>query len=243
LLTSAFTPEGDPRGTQKHTAKVVLRAGSDGLASYEVLARIDLPAGRYQLRLAAHNTTAAKDGSVFVDVIVPDFSNIPFSATQVMLNASPGRVAAPKDLFSPLLPLVPTAERAFGKTDKVTAFMRLYQSGQKPIEKVAVSYRIRDEHDQIVANDAQTISADQFPAVGQDAIAGLPPIQAVPRPVLTNTPTPTPTGDKFANLSLRTADVKYQIPMSKLSPGPHLLTIEAALGATTIRRDVRFEVR
>jgi len=56
-------------------------------------------------------------------------------------------------------------------------------------------------------------------------------------------PTPTPTGDKFANLALRSADVKYAIPMAKLSPGPHLLTIEATLGATTIRRDVRFEIK
>src|SRR6185369_13874315 len=109
LLTSAFTPEGDPKGAQKHTARVVLRAGSNGEAAYEVLAKIDLPAGRYQLRLAAHNSTADKDGSVFVDVTVPDYSNIPFSASPVVLSAKPGHVSAPAGLFSPLLPLVPTA--------------------------------------------------------------------------------------------------------------------------------------
>jgi VWFA-related protein len=245
LLTSAFTPEGDARGAQRHTAKVTLRAGSDGLASYEVLARIDLPPGRYQLRLAAHNSTEGKDGSVFVDLTVPDFSNIPFSATQVVLNASPGRVAAPKDLFSPLLPFVPTAERSFAKTDKVTAFLRLYQSGQKPIERVTLVTRIRDKSDQVLVNETQTIAADQFPAAGRDVVTPLPMAQPTPRPGpgLTKTPTPTPTDDKFANLSLRTADVKYQIPMAKLSPGPHLLTIEATLGATTIRRDVRFEIK
>ena len=68
LLTSAFTPEGDARGAQRHEAKVQIRAGADGDAAYEVLARIDLPAGRYQLRLAAHSSSAGKDGSVFVDV-------------------------------------------------------------------------------------------------------------------------------------------------------------------------------
>jgi hypothetical protein len=42
---------------------------------------------------------------------------------------------------------------------------------------------------------------------------------------------------------LRTADVNYAIPFQKLTLGPHLLTFEATLGATTIRRDIRFEVK
>jgi hypothetical protein len=43
-------------------------------------------------------------------------------------------------------------------------------------------------------------------------------------------------------MSLRSADVKYLIPMAKLSPGLHLLTIEATAGSVTIRRDVRFTI-
>jgi hypothetical protein len=242
LLTSAFTPEGDPKGAQKHTARVGLRAGSNGNASYEVLAKIDLPPGRYQLRLAAHSSSAAKDGSVFVDVTVPDYSNIPFSASPVVLSAKPGRVSAPKDLFSALLPLTPTAERTFAADDAVTAFMRVYQSGQKPIEKVTVTTKIQDVAGQIVANDTQIIAADKFRAAGQDSITPLP-IAGAPRSPVQMTPTPTPTGDKFANLALRSADVKYVLPLSRLSPGPHLLTIEATLGTTTVRRDVRFEVK
>ena len=242
LLTSAFTPEGDPRGAQKHTAQVVLRAGSNGDASYEVLARIDLPAGRYQLRLAAHSSSAAKDGSVFMDVTVPDYSNVPFSASPVVLSASPGRVSAPKDLFSPLLPLVPTAERTFTREDAVTAFMRLYQSGQKPIDKVTVAMKVQDAAGEVVATESQTIGADRFPAAGQEDIAPLP-VPGTPRsPTIIRAPTPTPT-DKFANLALRSADLKYALPLSRLSPGPHLLTIEASLGAATIRRDIRFQLR
>lgn len=244
LLTSAFTPEGDPRGAQKHTAQVVLRAGSNGDAAYEVLARIDLPPGRYQLRLAAHNTTAAKDGSVFVDVTVPDYSNIPFSASPVVLSAKPGRVSAPKDLFSPLLPLMPTAERTFTHDEVVTAFMRLYQSGQKAIDRVTVTTKVLDASGQIVATDTQVIAADKFPAVGQDQTtygATMPTAAMGPAP-RSSMPTPTPT-DKFANLSLRSADLKYSIPVAKLTPGSYLLTMEATLGATTTRRDVRFEIK
>jgi VWFA-related protein len=243
LLTSAFSPEGDARGTQRHTAKVQIRKGADGEAAYEVMSRIDLPAGRYQLRLAAHSSSAGKDGSVFVDVTVPDYSNVPFSATPVVLGASPGRVSAPKDLFTPLLPFVPTAEREFAATAKVTAFMRVYQSGQKPVEKVQLAIRVRDAQDQLKINETRTIGVDQFATAGQQIADTVQTPTTGRAGISVVSPSARPSTDRFANLSLRTADVTYQIPMSKLSPGPHLLTFEATLGATVIRRDIRFEVK
>ncbi len=243
LLTSAFTPEGEARGAQRHTARVVLRAGANGEAAYEVLARIDLPPGRYDLRLAAHNSTSNRDGSVFTDVTVPDYSNIPFSAAPVVLGATPGRVSAPKDLLAPLLPFVPTAEREFSRTDKVTSLLRLYQNGQKSVERVQLSLQVRDSQNQINVSQTQTIAADRFTAVERPAEA---PPSPNPSPLIRvrGLPTPTPEAlDQFANLGLRTADVKYDVPLATLTPGPHLLTFEATLGSTTIRRDVRFEVR
>jgi len=255
LLTSAFTPEGTPKGTQEHTASVVLSAGSSGDASYEVLARIDLSPGRYQLRLAAHNSTSNKDGSVFVDVTVPDYSNVPFSASPIVLGATPGRKSAPKDLLTPLLPFVPTAEREFARSDKLTAFLRLYQSGQKPIEGVRVSMQLRDAGNQVVAGQTPTIGIDQFkglerptdavqaPMTGTMGTGGTgPPGSIVMLPKGVPPPTQQAT-DKFANMALVTADVRYPVPIDTLTPGPYLLTIEATLGQTTIRRDVRFIVR
>jgi VWFA-related protein len=244
LQTSAFTPEGDPRGTQRHTARVVLRAGADGEAAYEVLGRIDLPAGRYRLRLAAHNATSARTGSVFADVIVPDYSNIPFSASPVVLSTTPGRVSAPKGLLAPLLPLVPTAERAFGTKDNVTSLLRLYQSGQKTVERAQVAIRIRDSREQLIVSETRSMAADEFRTAGQEVFANAAPTGPLTTSrILPPAQTTGQTTDRFANLSLRTADVKYRIPLATLTPGMHLLTCEATLGATTIRRDVRFEVR
>jgi VWFA-related protein len=240
LLTSAFTPEGDPKGAQRHTARIVLRQGTTGEAAYEVLARIDLPAGRYQLRLAAHNSTAGKEGSVFVDVTVPDYAHLPFSATPAILSAEPGRVSAPNDLFWPLLPLVPTAEREFTKRDAVTAFLRMYQNGEKPIENVRVLTTIQDASGKTLLTGTQVVSAERFTEAEPDVIAAL---QAPTDRRTKAVATPAPTPDKSANPSLRSADVTFQIPMAILTAGPHLLTMEATLGATSIRRDIRFEVR
>jgi hypothetical protein len=231
LQISAFTPEGDSKGTQRHTAKVVLRAGANGDAEYEVLGRIDLPAGRYRLRLAATNATSASTGSVFADVIVPDYSNVVFSTSPVVLGATPGRVSAPKGLLSSVLPFAPTADREFSQSDKVESLLRLYQSGQKPIDAVKVTTTIRDDRDRIRINETRTIAIDDFQAAGQQMGQGFR------RPE-----DPVPAADKFANLALRSADVKYQIPLKTLAPGDYLLSFEATLGATMSRRDVRFRV-
>ena len=112
--------------------------------------------------MAAHNATSAKNGSVFADVIVPDYSNVAFSASPVVVGATPGRVSAPKGLLSSVLPFVPTAERDFAKTDKVEALLRIYQSGQKPIDRVSVAIRVRDTSDHVAANDQRTIEVDKF---------------------------------------------------------------------------------
>ena len=54
---------------------------------------------------------------------------------------------------------------------------------------------------------------------------------------------PTAAGDPFGSRLLRAADVQYRIPFDRLGPGPHLLTIEATMGGTTFRRDVRFGIK
>ena len=45
---------------------------------------------------------------------------------------------------------------------------------------------------------------------------------------------------RFVN---RAANVNFELPLAPLKPGPYLLTIEATLGKTIARRDVRFEIR
>ena len=41
----------------------------------------------------------------------------------------------------------------------------------------------------------------------------------------------------------RAADYTLELPLADLSPGPHVLVIEARAGSATVRREVRFAVR
>ena len=95
--------------------------------SANMLTRVDLAPGQYQLRLVAHNVNRGQTGSVHVDVDVPDFAKAPLSMSGLMLSVDPGRASAPRNALAGLVPLTPTAVRQFASVDRVTVLGRLYQ--------------------------------------------------------------------------------------------------------------------
>jgi hypothetical protein len=150
--------------------------------------------------------TGSKSGSVYCDLDVPDFARAPLSLSGVVLSVTPGVVSGPKDRLAPLVPLVPTTMREFGRGDQVTAFLRVYQGGSGALAPVTLSIQIVNGQDTAVVKTSETLGADRF-AKG------------------------------------RAADYFVEVPIARLSSGPHLLTVEANTGGKTARRDVRFEVR
>jgi VWFA-related protein len=95
-----------------------------------VLGQMELPPGRYQLRLAA-GTGAGKAGSVIYDLDVPDFSKPPLSMSGVALTsvvASQVTTLRPKDPLKDYLPGPPVATRDFSRGDTLTAFAEIYDN-------------------------------------------------------------------------------------------------------------------
>jgi hypothetical protein len=68
----------------------------------------------------------------------------------MVLAVSPGVPAAPRDALSTLLPVVPTTMRIFTHDDDVSAFVRVYQGGKKPLVPVQIDVRAVDSADRIV---------------------------------------------------------------------------------------------
>jgi VWFA-related protein len=232
LRTSAFTTEGDHKGSQRHTARVTLRPGAQGDAEYEALSRIDLPPGRYRLRLAAHHDASGKTGTVMADVIVPDFNREPVSISGVILGVTPGRPAAPRDLFTGVLPILPSAQREFAKTDRASALLYAYQSTTSLVSAdVAIS--VTDRHGAVLITERRTIPREAFASAEAQPSSPARPqsVARAPRP------------DPFANRAFRAAEVPYALPISRLPPGEYLLTFEVTMGTSVMRRDVRFEVK
>jgi hypothetical protein len=181
------------------------RRGSQ-YSRYDLLTRIDVKPGEYELRLSAHSAVLDKFGSVYAHVDVPDFVKAPLSLSGVVIDATPGVPAAPIEALKDVVAVVPTSEREFVRVDRVNAFVRVYQGGKAALAPVTVMIRILDAQGATVIEQSDTLDAHAFKAG-------------------------------------RAADEKFALPLARLAPGEYLLTMEATLGKSTARRDVRFRVQ
>ena len=106
-----------------------------------VLNRVDLPAGRYQLRVAARDTTKNTIGSVVYDLEVPDFYKQPFSMSGLTLTSLAGAAmmtARPDDQLKTVLPAAPIGLRTFPQNDELALFAEIYDNSGKAPHKVDI---------------------------------------------------------------------------------------------------------
>ena len=160
-LAKVFTPEGKELMTVRQQAAVTLRP-SDSDAVFDILVPLKLKPGRYNIRYSAQSARLDRTGSVYTDVVVPDFEKERLSMSGVILAGEPMPLAAPRDAFAALVPVVPTTRREFEPQDRVRAFTRVYQRGRA--EPVRVSVRVTDAAGRTTAETADTIAASTFDA-------------------------------------------------------------------------------
>jgi hypothetical protein len=173
LHASIFTPDGQARGEQDQMGQLALLPARDGAttrdARYELLTRLMLRPGRYELRLATHMFGSDITSSIYADVEVPDFAKAPLSLSGVMLDANPPLPGGPKNAFEGLLPVTLTSKRDFAVTDEVTAFLQVTQGGAAPIAPIALTIRIVNDHDTQVFEHTSTLDVDLFPPALRNA--------------------------------------------------------------------------
>jgi VWFA-related protein len=181
LLITAYDPGGSRKASVARDVRVTLRPRLAGDVGYEVVARMDLKPGRYQLRLAAQSAMQGKAGSVFYDIDVPNFSKGGLSMSGLAVSATPGPTSAPKDGLAGLIPIVPTSGRDFATSDRATTFLRVYQGGKDALTPVTMTARIVDGRGATVFDTTETIGADRFaPARAADYRFDVPLTQLKP---------------------------------------------------------------
>jgi hypothetical protein len=217
VQVAVYAPGGQQRASTHQVIPVgVNTSGLGGTIGYELLLRLDVPPGRYQLRIAAERSpqgagatdddTSGRSGSVYTDLDVPDFGKETLSLSGLALSVSPSVVSGPKGALASVMPIVPTTLRDFRPDDRVTAFLQVYQGGSRPVAPVTVAIRIVDAKGTAVFDRSDAMGADRF---GQS----------------------------------RAGDLRFDVPIAQLPRGPYLLTVEAALGKAAAKREVRFAVR
>jgi VWFA-related protein len=140
------------RNTLNLTLKpdTVTRLRSSG---FRVITSMDLPPGRYQLRVAAREANTRRAGAVFYDIDVPEFSKEPLSISGLALTSAASGAAPtarPKDPLTKLLPGPLSTYRDFVQNDEVAIFTEVYESAGGPAHKVEIRLNLQAEGGQSV---------------------------------------------------------------------------------------------
>jgi len=204
LEVSFFALNDDSRAQRGTRAALNLAVRPDTYQRVRTLglrfnSRTTMPAGRYQLRVGARNPVSGKTGTVFYDVVVPDFSKDPLMTSGLLVSSLPGPTSP--DVLTPqrdpvsekLLGAPPTSRRTFARAETLAWMAEIYDNSlPKQPKQIDVSARLIDEG-------------------GRDAFAS--------RDLLAN-------GEGGA-AKWQAFGYTGQIPLKDIAPGRYLLRIEA----------------
>jgi hypothetical protein len=160
VLAEAYDLNGNSVASKRMTMDLGRVSDASAVLEYEVRLRLDVPAGRYELRVGTE-TSGKRRGSVYAYADVPDYAKNPLSVSGLVLERTPASPTGPGEALSGVLPVVPTTTRQFAPTDQARAFLRIYE-GRGSLAPARVSARIVDDRDAVVFDDASTLDRDRF---------------------------------------------------------------------------------
>jgi VWFA-related protein len=149
-LTLNLKPE-----TRDHVAQTGLR----------FVNRIDLPPGRYQLRVATHDTVGGASGSVVYDLEIPDFYKQPFTMSGLVLtsmSASSTLTVRPDEQLKGVLPASPVAVRTFPQNDEMALFTEVYDNEGRTPHTVDIVATVRSDEGTIFFKNEEERSSKEF---------------------------------------------------------------------------------
>ncbi len=132
-----------------------------------VTRRLDLPAGRYSLRIGAREPGGAA-GTVLLDVDVPDFAKGPIAMSGLALaSAAAGQTptARADEQLKDILPQPPTVVRTFARSDVLTLFAEIYDHIRAP-HKVEIVTTVTADDGRAVISHTDTRGSDELQARG-----------------------------------------------------------------------------
>jgi VWFA-related protein len=137
-----------------------------------ITSRMDLPPGRYQLRIGMVDTTSKRTGSVHLDLDVPDFGSEPLMMSGLVLTsalAAQMRTAQgnPNDDVRKMLPGPPTASRAFRSGEELALAAEIYDNEAKTPHSVDITTSlVADDGREIYKHEDQRSSSELGGASG-----------------------------------------------------------------------------
>jgi VWFA-related protein len=132
LTATAIDQSGKVRDAKPHTLKLDLRPQTHAAVvehGFRVSTRLQVPPGRYQIRIGGREANGGSVGTVLYDLEVPDYWKAPFAMSGlVMTAASAARMptANPDTELKDVLPGPPIAIREFPTGDRLVLYTEVY---------------------------------------------------------------------------------------------------------------------
>jgi VWFA-related protein len=167
MASTAVAAGGRIHPGQRHQARLTLRpetyerAKTDGV---RLISGLQLPPGRYQLRVAGG--TAARAGNVIADLDVPDFSREPLAMSGVALTSESATAAFTMAAGDPppiLLPGPITARRDFQRGEMLTLYTEVYENlRNNAAHTVDLTVDLRTDDGRVVFNASEQRSSKEL---------------------------------------------------------------------------------
>jgi len=132
---------------------------------FRVLNRIDLPAGRYQLRVAARDTEKTTIGSLIYDLDVPDFYKQQFGISGLTLTSMSGSTmvtAKADDQLKTVLPAPPIAQRTFPQNDEIALFAEVYDNSGGAPHKVDILTTVTTDEGKVLFKNEEARDSSEL---------------------------------------------------------------------------------
>ena len=172
IVYQVLDPEAKVVASSRQDVQMRLRPETRVLVEqrgFRVLIPIDVKPGRYQVRVAGATVNAGRNGSVFTDLIVPDFFTDTLAWSGVSLTSAaalgvPMRPSEPKRARA--FPLLPSAVRAFDPADTLAVYAVAYDNDTARPHTVDLTAAIRDDTGRIVFSATEERSSGELGGVG-----------------------------------------------------------------------------
>jgi VWFA-related protein len=118
-----------------------------------LLKRVNVPPGRYQVRVAAHDPGSGVAGSVLADLEVPDFEKLPFSISGIALTSNRSAVeptVKADESLQQVMPGPPVAARSFSPDEELALFVEVYDNEAAKPHKVDITTTVTSDDGKVM---------------------------------------------------------------------------------------------
>ena len=165
VAIAATDADGKIKDSERGTLRLQLKPETRAHVAQHgirLLSHLDLPAGTYQLRVAAVDNQGTTRGSVQYDLDVPDFSKGALSMSGIVVISDAARAPLTGDLrfWEQRMPSPPATLREFSSDDELIVAAEIYTNGAKHGQRLDVTTTVENERGTVFFNHEETQSVE-----------------------------------------------------------------------------------